>query len=138
MKLLQLKLSNFQGIKDFEFNPEGKNTSVYGTNATGKTTLYNAFTWLLFDKASTGEKGFSPKTKDEDGQDKHYLENRVEGKFKLDDGQIITFGKVLKENWVKKRGSSLEAFSGHTTDYYIDGVPVNKSEYDGRLSQICP
>lgn len=61
MRLKKLSLSNFQGIKSFEFEPDGHNANVYGTNAAGKTTLFNALTWLLFDKSSTGEKGFSPK-----------------------------------------------------------------------------
>ena len=98
MKLISLNLTNFQGIKSFEFTPEGQNATVYGTNAAGKTTLYNALTWLLFDKASTGEKGFSPKTKDTQGKDLHNLEHSVEGVFRLDDGQEIAFAKTLKED----------------------------------------
>ena len=64
MKLLQLTLNNFQGIKTLTFDFEGgKSASIYGDNATGKTTVYNAITWLLFDKASTAAKNFTPKTK---------------------------------------------------------------------------
>ena len=55
MKLLTLKLENFQGLKKEEFKPGGHSASIYGDNATGKTTVFNALTWLLFDKASTGE-----------------------------------------------------------------------------------
>ena len=137
MKLKKLTLSNFQGITLFEFEPDGHNADVYGTNAAGKTTLFNALTWLLFDKSSTGEKGFSPKTKDASGNDIHYLEHRVDGVFQLDDGAVVSFGKVLKEEWVKKRGSNIESFSGHTTDYYIDGVPSQKKEFDSALEKIC-
>lgn len=137
MRLKKLSLSNFQGIKSFEFEPDGHNANVYGTNAAGKTTLFNALTWLLFDKSSTGEKGFSPKTKDASGNDIHYLEHRVDGVFQLDDGAVVSFGKVLKEEWVKKRGSNIESFSGHTTDYYIDGVPSQKKEFDSALEKIC-
>ncbi len=136
MKLISLNLTNFQGIKSFEFTPEGQNATVYGTNAAGKTTLYNALTWLLFDKASTGEKGFSPKTKDTQGKDLHNLEHSVEGVFRLDDGQEIAFAKTLKEDWTKKRGSLTETFSGHKTDYSINGVPVLKCDYDNRLKSI--
>ena len=49
MKLLKLILENFQGIKQFEFISGGSNAAVHGDNATGKTTIPNALTWLLFD-----------------------------------------------------------------------------------------
>ena len=138
MKLKKLALQNFQGIKSLEFEPNGADASLYGTNGSGKTTVYNALTWLLFDKASTGEKGFSPKTKDESGEDIHHRNNRVDGTFTLDDGTIITFSKDFHENWVKKRGSNVEDFAGNKTDYFIDGVPTTKSEYEERLAEICP
>ncbi len=137
MKLKKLKLENFQGIKSLELELNGNNASIYGTNGSGKTTIYNALTWLLFDKASTGEKGFSPKTKDENGEDIHYRNNRVDGTFALDDGSIISFTKDFHEKWTKKRGSNAEEFTGNETDYYIDGVPASKTEYDKRLAGIC-
>lgn len=138
MKLIKLTLSNFKGVKSFVFEPNGNNASVYGTNASGKTTLFDALTWLLFDKGSTGEPGFSPKTIGADGKELHNINNRVDGIFRLDNGQLITFSKDQSENWVKKRGNSSEDFAGNTTDYYIDGVPVKKTEYEARIADICP
>lgn len=138
MKLMKLTLSNFKGVRHLAFEPNGKNASVYGTNASGKTTLFDALTWLLFDKASTGEPGFSPKTLGADGQEIHNLNNRVDGIFMLDNGQLITFTKDQSENWVKKRGSASEDFAGNKTEYYIDGVPVKKAEYEARIATICP
>ncbi len=138
MKLLNLKLTNFKGIKSFEFEPQGENVSVYGTNASGKTTLFDALTWLLFDKGSDWGENFSPKTQDKNGEEVHNLNNRVDGTFQLDDGRIITFSKDQSENWVKKRGGLSESFSGNTTEYYIDGVPAKQSEYKERIQEICP
>ncbi len=138
MKLIKLTLSNFKGVKHLEFEPNGKNASVYGTNASGKTTLFDALTWLLFDKASTGEPGFSPKTIGADGKEVHNINNRVDGIFCLDNGQLITLSKDQSENWVKKRGNSAAELAGNTTEYYIDGVPVKKSEFDIRIAGICP
>lgn len=136
MQLLRLKLTNFQGIKDFVFEPNGNDAVVFGDNETGKTTLYNAFMWLLFDKASTGEAGFSPKTLDKDGNEIHNIENTVEGVFRCHDGQIITFRKTYREDWTKKRGSLTGTFSGNTTDYYINEVPVPKYDYNNRLKSL--
>lgn len=137
MKLLKLTLTNFKGIRSFTLEPNGKDVSIYGTNASGKTTVFDAVTWLLFDKGSTGEPGFSPKTVGADGAEVHNINNRVDAVFQLDDGLTIIFSKDQSENWVKKRGNITEDFSGNRTEYYIDGVPVKKNEYESRIAEIC-
>lgn len=135
MKLINLILTNFKGVKHFELNANGSSVSVFGDNATGKTTLADAQYWLLFDKDSKGTKNFSPKTKDENGQDVHNVENIVEGTY-LIDGVKVTFKKVFSEVWKKKRGAATPEFSGHTTDYFIDGVPVKANEYADRVNVL--
>jgi len=52
IRLVRLRLKNFKGVKSFELNLDGGNMAVFGDNATGKTTLKDAFLWLLFDKDS--------------------------------------------------------------------------------------
>ena len=136
MKLLTLKLENFQGLKAEEFNFNGHSASIYGDNATGKTTVFNAMTWLLFGKASTGAKNFTPKTKGPDG-DLHYLDHAAEATFKLQDGRVITLRKVFHEVYKKKRGSAAEEFDGHTIDFYIDGVPTKEKEYEATMLSLC-
>ncbi len=136
MKLLTLKLENFQGLKAEEFQLDGQSASIYGDNATGKTTVFNAITWLLFDKVSTGAKNFTPKTKGPDG-DLHYLDHAVEAAFRMDDGRIVTLRKVFHENYKKKRGSATEEFDGHSVDFYIDGVPTKEKEYIATLLAFC-
>jgi len=138
MRLLQLKLNNFQGLKEFSFIPGGSNADIFGENATGKTTIFNALTWLLFDKAATDIKGFNPKTKGADGQDIHNLEHWVECSFRLDDGLLITLKKVMAEDWRKTRGSNTAEFVGNPKSYFIDGVPVLEKLYKERLNAICP
>lgn len=128
MKILKLMLNNFQGIKKLTLNLDGSNVSIYGDNATGKTTVFNSLTWLLFDKSSTNTKNFSPKTKGEDG-DLHNLDHSVEAVVETLDGAEVILKKVYKEIWTKKRGSAISEFSGHTTDYYINEVPVQLKEY---------
>ena len=136
MKLLTLKLENFQGLKSEEFRFDGHSASIYGDNATGKTTVFNAMTWLLFGKASTGAKNFTPKTKGPDG-DLHYLDHAAEATFKLQDGRVITLRKVFHEVYKKKRGSAAEEFDGHTIDFYIDGVPTKEKEYEATMLSLC-
>lgn len=137
MKLHRLTLGNFQGIRSLTLDfPDGRSASIYGDNATGKTTVYNALTWLLFDKASTAAKNFTPKTRGTDG-DAHHLDHSTEGVFSTDDGRIVTLKKTFKEVYKKKRGSAQEEFSGHTVEYEIDGVPVKEKEFTSSVLAFC-
>ncbi|NIK12841.1 AAA family ATPase [Alkalibacillus almallahensis] len=135
IKLLNLKLVNFKGVKEFELNAEGQNVKVYGDNATGKTTIADGFQWLLFDKDSSNKKDFQIKQVDEHGQELHNLDHEVEATF-LINNQELTLKKVYKEKWTKKRGSVNKEFSGHTTDYFIDGVPSKKKEFADKVAEI--
>jgi chromosome segregation ATPase len=135
MMLLKLTLKNFKGIRDFTFDPNGENASVLGDNATGKTTLDDAEHWLLSDKDSRGKKDFAIKTLDEKNNVIHGLDHEVEGVYQID-GKKITLRKVYSEKWTKKRGSAKQEFTGHTTDYFIDGVPVKKKEYTDTIDSI--
>lgn len=137
MKLYRLTLNNFQGIKSLSFEfPEGRSASIYGDNATGKTTVYNALTWLLFDKASTAAKNFTPKTKGPDG-DMHHLDHSSEAVFMTDTGRQITLKKTYHESYKKKRGSATEEFDGHTVEYEVDGVPVKEKEFTATVIGFC-
>ena len=98
MKIIRVEkmiLSNFQGIKALELNMTANDTVIRGDNATGKTTVANAMTWLLFNDASDGAKNFSPKTLNEDGE-MHNLEHAVEITFSCNDGGSRKFKKVYK------------------------------------------
>ena len=133
MKLTYLKLENFQGIRDMSIFFDGHNASIYGDNGTGKTTVYNAITWLLFDRSSTGTKNYSPKTKNANG-DEHYLDHSSEATFSQPDGTKITLKKTLKEVYKRKRGSASEEFDGHTVDYFINGVPVKEKDFTAAVN----
>jgi DNA repair exonuclease SbcCD ATPase subunit len=137
MKVLNLKLRNFKGIHSFEIDTQGKDVNVFGDNAAGKTTLADAFMWLLFDKDSSNRKDFQIKTLKPDGEPEHGLEHSVEAILELDDRQQIALKKVFQEKWQKKRGSATAEFTGHTTDHFIDGVPVQKKEYNAKIAEIA-
>ncbi len=137
MKLISLKLTNFKGIRNFSLDANGQDVSIFGDNATGKTTLADAFMWLLFDKDSANRKDFEIKTLGPDGKPEHGLEHTVEARLQLPNGKQLTLKKVFSEKWTKKRGSATAEFTGHTTDHYIDGVPVKKKEYDEKIAEIA-
>ncbi|WP_276907994.1 AAA family ATPase [Peptoniphilus duerdenii] len=135
IKLKKLKLENFKGIKSLEIDFKEDVTNILADNGKGKTTIFDAYTWLLWDKDSLNRKDFSIKPYDKDGQEIHNLESTVEGTLEFDEEEII-LKKVYKEIWTKKRGSTQAEFTGHTTDYYMNAVPVKKKEYTDRLATV--
>ena len=136
MRLHRLSLRHFKGIRSFDLEPDGASTDVFGSNAAGKTTLADGFMWLLFGKDSHNQANFEIKTLDETGEARHGLEHTVEADLSIG-GERSTLRKTYKEKWSKPRGSAKEVFSGHTTDHFVDDVPVQKKEYDARVSEIA-
>lgn len=134
IKIKTLKLENFKGIKDLTIDFKDT-TNIYGDNAVGKTTIFDAYSWLLWDKDSLNRKDFAIKPYDKDGEEVHNLESVVEGDFTFDDTDL-NLKKIYKEVWTKKRGSTQAEFTGHTTDYYINAVPVKKKEYNERIESV--
>lgn len=131
IKIKTLKLENFKGIKNLTIDFKDT-TNIYGDNAVGKTTIFDAYSWLLWDKDSLNRKDFAIKPYDKNGDEVHNLESVVEGDFSFDDTEL-NLKKIYKEVWTKKRGSTQAEFTGHTTDYYINSVPVKKREYNERI-----
>jgi len=137
MKILNLTLQNFKGIRHFNLDTQGKDANIYGDNGAGKTTLADAFMWLLFGKDSLNRTDFEIKTLGPDGEPEHGLEHSVEAILELEDSSQLALKKVYQEKWTKKKGSATAEFTGHTTDHFVDGVPVQKKEYDARIAEIA-
>lgn len=139
IKLYKLILQNFQG-GNFTLEASGTDTDIFGDNGTGKTRLASAFSWLLFDKDSLGRADFEIKNLDAQGEAKHGIEHSVEGVLSVDDIpsiNAVTLKKIYRELWQKKRGSAQATFTGHTTDYFIDSVPVQKKDYIAKVAEIA-
>jgi len=135
LKIQSLVLRNFKGIKEFELSAGGKDVSVYADNGLGKTTIADSFNWLLFGKDSLGRAKFEIKTLDGSGNVIHGLEHEVEGTFDIG-GKQLKLKKVYKEKWTKKKGQPTATFTGHTTDHFIDDVPVNEKVYTAKIAEI--
>lgn len=132
--LKKLTLNHFKGIKEKEIDFTDK-TNISGDNATGKSTVFDAYSWLLWGKDSFNRKDYEIKPYDKNNEVIHNLESSVEGVFEVDD-KPITFKRAYKEVWSKKRGSNDETFTGHTTDFYINEVPKKKKEYEEKISEL--
>lgn len=134
MILKTLILQNFKGIENLSIDFKN-DTQILGANGSGKTSIFDAYSWLLWDKDSNSRKDFDIKPFAENGETKHGLESTVTGHFELD-GQPLKLSKTYKEIWTKKRGNVDAVFSGNTTDYFINDVPVKKSEYNQRIESF--
>ena len=134
IEIKEITLKNFKGLRDqkIEFN---KNTNIYGSNGTGKTTIFDAFTWLLFGKDSKDRKDFEVKTLDQYNVAIPKIEHEVSAIIVVD-GIEISISRILKENWVKKRGSENTEFSGNVTEYYWDSVPMQQKTFQEKVSGI--
>lgn len=135
MKIKRMSLRNFAGIKALDFDFNEKSALISGENATGKTTVFDAYIWLLTGQNSTNEKSWTPKTKDADGQDVHGLEHSAEMEISIE-GKTITLKKSYHETYTKSRGKATAEFTGHTTDYEIDGVPHKQKDYNEKVAWI--
>lgn len=134
MKLLKLKLQNFKGIKNSEFDFGGIDATIYGDNATGKTTVFDSLCWLLFGKDSLDRADFEIKTL-ENGEPIHKVNHEVEAEFLHDDGNSFTLRRVYREKYSSPRGGDTK-LTGHTTDYFVNDVPVKEKEYKQYINDV--
>lgn len=135
MILKSLHMENFKGIKSLDVNFSNK-TSIKGQNAAGKTTIFDAFTWLLFNKNSAGEEKFNVRPLDKDGHRIDNVEIKVVGVIEVD-GKEVELSKVQKQNWVKKRGTNTVSLQGNPNSYEIDGYPKSEAEFKAYISGLA-
>lgn len=134
MKLLKLNLQNFKGIRNSEFDFGGIDATIYGDNATGKTTVFDSLCWLLFGKDSLDRADFEIKTL-ENGEPIHKVNHEVEAEFLNDDGNSFTLRRVYREKYSSPRGGDTK-LTGHTTDYFVNDVPVKEKEYKQYINDV--
>lgn len=139
--LKSLALVNFKGVRDFSIAFNDGITTVCGDNGTGKTTLYDAYLWLLFGKDSTGRSdganGFNVKTTGEDGKPIYRLEHSVTAVLEVDEKEI-KLQRSLVEKWQKVNGTTEEVMKDET-QYFINDVRTGtKKEYQAEISEIIP
>lgn len=136
INLKQLTLQYFKGALN-QTVKFGDRTSISGNNASGKTRIFDAFSWLLFGKNSEDAKDFQIKPLDKDNNVKHRVDVSVSGIINID-GRDTKFTRVYKEKWVKKRGEETPEFNGHETVYFIDDMPYQQKDYNDRIESMLP
>lgn len=141
--LQALRISQFKGVDSLELRLDGRSASIYGDNGAGKTTIFDAWSWLLTGRDSHGQMAFDVKPLNPDGTIRdRSARSTVEATLLADDGDglplPVTLRREYYERWTERRGSSERVYDGNATDFYIDGVPKSKREYDAFLDGLCP
>jgi hypothetical protein len=137
LKLLELNLENFKGYRKFSFVPDGHSEDVFGRNHVGKSTIADAYFWLLFGKNSEGKTDFSLLPEDSEGNTVEGLVASVTGKFRLDNGSGFTLQRTYKQNFSHKKGEAHRGVTSNSTNFFIDGVPKLKKDYTAFVSKLC-
>lgn len=132
--LKKLLIQNFKGCRERSID-FGNVTNIFGANASGKTTVLDAWMWLLFNKDSSGAEKFKVRPQDEDGKPVDNVEIAVEAVLDVD-GTEITLRKTQKQNWVKKRGTDITTLQGNVNTYEIDSFPASEKEFKEKISSI--
>lgn len=135
LKIRSLHMENFKGIKSLDVNFSVK-TKISGQNAVGKTTIFDAFTWLLFNKNSAGEEKFNVRPLDKDGKRIDNVEIKVAALLDVD-GKEMELSKIQKQNWVKKRGTDTVTLQGNVNSFEIDGYPKSEADFKAYVSGLA-
>jgi len=141
MRLLSLALRNFKGHKNLEFTFDDI-TILSGANGTGKTSVFDAFCWLLTGKDSlgrvcgTGQKGEATiRPRQADGELLRVVEVSVTGWFKIDGPDVYTLQRIFCETYSTDKNSGEKFFKGNTTKYFINGVPTPAAKYEAWVKE---
>lgn len=132
--LLSMDIQNFKGCTGRTIDFTDK-TKICGANATGKTTIFDAFTFLLFNRDSLGSSDFDIRPLDADGKMIDNIEISVKARISVDDEEF-ELKKVQKQKWVKKRGTDSREFQGNQNEFEINGYPKSQKEFKEFISEI--
>ena len=133
----KLTLINFKGIRSLTIDFNEDVTTISGRNGLGKTTIFDAFTWLLFGKDSKERKQFGIKTYGKDGKTIPSIPHEVSGVLQVD-GEEITLTRRFTEKWQKKHGTTTKLMTGHEEERLYNDVPMSVNNWAEKIESICP
>lgn len=140
MKLIlnRLMIRQFKGIGDLDLHFDGEDAAIYGDNATGKTSIYDAILWLLFGKDSQDTASFTIKPLDAFGNKIPGTEPEVTAEFTYD-GKKLALRKVLKEVWRKPTGQAQPIYDRDEVQAWVNDIPMKiDKEYAPYINDLIP
>ncbi len=135
IQLQSLTINHFKGIEHYSITLDGKSMDIFGDNDAGKTSIYDAFLWVLYHKDSRDRTHFHWKPLDEHNQPIDGLQTSVKVVL-LVDGKERSFEKVKTSKKVLKRKLERSVFED-ASSYLIDGLKTEtKKIYDEKVSEV--
>lgn len=134
--LKKMNLVNFKGMRSIEITFNDGVTNIFGRNGAGKTTIFDAFTWLLFGKDSQDRKKFDLKTIDEHGCIISQIPHEVSATVNVN-GEDINLVRRFTEKWVRRSGEVERVFDGNMEERFYNDVPCSAKDYDAKIAEIC-
>lgn len=119
MKIKKMALHNFKCHKEREIDFSDGITQICGMNSVGKTSVFDAYLWTLFDRNADGTNNPVVRPKDSDGEFIENVDVSVELTVIVDD-----------EHAIKKTQKRLSNGKGNENEYEIDGHPMTKREFN--------
>ncbi len=132
IKLNRLQIEKFKGIKSFGISLHGVNAIIKAENGVGKTTIYDAFLWLLFGKNSRGETNFKFRPLDKDNESIKGLVVAVEAEIDVSNDIKYTLRRENHEVVKKKQ------IAGFETRFEVNEVKMPMKEYNEKIRSIIP
>lgn len=133
--LKSINLENFKG-RSMSFDFSDGRTVIRGTNEAGKSTLTNAFFWLLMGVDAQDRTNYELYDSTLEFTPENAIPAVVEGVFDIDSVEY-TFKRVARQKWVRKRGKAeYEKATSDEYTFYIDGLAVSANVYKERMEAL--
>lgn len=123
VKIKALRIQNFGSIKDLSIK-FGRKTLISGRNESGKTTINDAYSWLMTNKLSNGSQADGIRPHDKYGIEDDNAVISVLAVLEID-GEEKEFLKEQRKEFTQKTGK----FKGNNNLYFINGIPKKEKEY---------
>ena len=135
VQIKKLSIENWRAQnKSIEFL--GNITEIKGRNESGKSSVMNAFLWLLtgYDEEDRLNYNLFDNTVEQTYE--NAVPASVEAVFEVN-GNEYTFKKTAKQGWSRPRGKSEYERKG-TDDYsfFIDGIEVSATQYKSQIESL--
>lgn len=132
--LKKLTLENWRAQnRDIDFSCK---TIVRGANGAGKSTVTDAFFWLLTGVDAQNRTNYDLYDNTKEFTPENAEPAVVEGVFDID-GVEYTFKREAKQKWTRKRGTNVyEKAKSDDYTYYIDGLAVSAKSYNERVEAL--
>lgn len=111
-------------------------TIIRGTNGAGKSTITDAYFWLLTGVDAQNRTNYDLYDNTKNFSPDNAIPAVVEAIFDVD-GIEYTFKREAKQKWTRKRGKNVyEKAKSDEYTYYIDGLAVSAKTYNERIAAI--